>query len=71
MSKMITIETRCPICCGINNVEVKKEDWARYENGEFVQRAFPYLDAATRELLITGICNKCWQNMCAETLEED
>lgn len=33
-------------------------EWKR--SGEFVQNAFPELTAGQRELLLSGICEKCW-----------
>lgn len=36
-------------------------EWKR--SGEFVQNAFPELTASQRELLISGICEKCWREL--------
>lgn len=57
------IETTCPICGETNYVSVKSEDWYSYVNGELAQKAFPYLTADERELIISGICSKCWNKM--------
>ena len=62
---MITIETVCPVCGTINYVTVAKADLAKYEadDGMLIQDAFPYLSADEREMLISGICPKCWDMM--------
>lgn len=51
----------CP-CCGRDyEIEVNEEDYWDWQDGELVQNAFPYLSAAEREMLISGICPKCWE----------
>ena len=60
---LISIKTTCPICNKEHIVNVQEKDWDNYKNNnELVQNAFPYLTADERELLITGICNDCWNN---------
>ena len=38
-------------------------DYWDWKDGAFVQDAFPYLSAEVREMLISGICPSCWNNM--------
>lgn len=59
----IKIKTHCGCCNKDHYVLVKKEDYEKYKNGALVQNAFPYLSAAEREMLITGICDACWKKM--------
>lgn len=54
------IECVCPFCGKKRVVTVNSEDYDKWENGELVQIAFPYLSASDREALITGICDECW-----------
>ena len=56
----IKIEIVCPICGKKQFVTVKSEDYDKWENGELIQRAFPYLTSNERETLITGICDNCF-----------
>ena len=56
----IKIEIVCPVCGKKQVVTVKSEDYDKWENGEPVQRAFPYLTPSEREALITGICDDCF-----------
>ena len=60
---MVTISRQCPICGKINTVEVKEEDYRDYQNGALVQNCFPYLTRDEREIIISGICTKCWDFM--------
>ena len=50
----------CPFCGKKQIVTVKSEDYDKWENGELIQRAFPYLTSNERETLITGICDNCF-----------
>ena len=52
---------KCPMCKTMNYVEVNTEDVAIWEEGSRdIQDTFPYLSADDREILVTGICTKCW-----------
>lgn len=65
----ISIFTTCPQCGCDNKVRVFKDDLVKWENGALAQDAFPYLSADEREMLISGICPKCWAEMFSD--EED
>ena len=67
---MVTISRQCPLCGKINTVEVKEEDYMDYQNGAFAQDCFPYLTRDEREIIISGICTKCWDVMFKDT-EDD
>lgn len=60
---MITLTTRCPICGRTYEVEVLLQDYFAWEAGALVQDAFPYLSDDEREMLISGICPTCWDEM--------
>ena len=60
---IITLQTTCPCCGSTNNIDVEKKDYENYQNGTFCQTAFPYLTAGEREMIITGICDKCWKRI--------
>lgn len=61
----ITVPTKCPICASEKSIPVVSTDYKAWQNGAFVQNAFPYLDDDNRERLVTGTCNECWDNMFA------
>ena len=67
----ITIKGICPSCTKEWAVEVEERDYVDYtENGKHAQYAFPYLSAEKRELLISGICNDCWNTIFGDEDEE-
>lgn len=69
---LITLETVCPFCGRVNEVDVYEEDYYAWVGGEkLVQDAFPYLSAEEREMLISGICPSCWDSMFGCPTDED
>lgn len=69
--KKIAIEVRCPFCGAINHIAVFETDYDRWIDGELVQNAFPYLTADERELLVSGLCFKCQDDVFGSDDEED
>jgi hypothetical protein len=61
----VNIHTKCVECGKGFDIPSTKEQYRRWIQGEYVQNVFPELDAGTRELLISGICNECWDNIFA------
>lgn len=58
------INTKCPYCGQTHIIIVNDEQYDKYcKNEENIQNIFPDLDAPTREMLITGICPKCWKKI--------
>lgn len=67
---MFVINTTCPFCGKTTPVQIRRvADYDAWQNGTLAQDAFPYLSADEREMLISGICPTCWDNMFS--LEED
>ena len=65
-----TVVTYCPFCHKAHEVAVNEMDYLDWQDGKLAQDAFPYLSASDREMLITGICEDCWNGMFG-TDEED
>lgn len=61
MIKPIEIITTCPFCGEEHTVVVEHFDYLSWNAGELAQKAFPYLSADEREMLISGICPTCWE----------
>lgn len=70
---MFTINTTCPICGKITPVQIRRvADYKDYMlNGKHAQDAFPYLSAEEREMLISGVCGACWNNLFADEEEDE
>lgn len=69
--KEINVITACPFCGHAHEIAVNEADYWDWEDGELAQVAFPYLSAEEREMLISGICPKCWDEMFGLPEEEE
>jgi hypothetical protein len=60
-------------CCGNDKLlEVDTSKLYQWQSRKLLaQNAFPHLDAADRELIISGTCGKCWIDMFGEDDEEE
>ena len=66
---MTKIVVQCRRCGSIIELKVREEDFNRWNSGGHVQNYFPYLDAGQRELLISKVCDDCFNEMFAEEEE--
>lgn len=63
------ISVRCPMCGEYHSVYVEKADYFSWVKGKSPQDAFPYLNADDREILISGICPSCWNEIFGTSKE--
>jgi hypothetical protein len=63
---MIRMTRNCTTCGKPQSIEIKPSSLLAWRNGELIQRAFPYLNSSERELLLSGTCEKCWDDMFKE-----
>lgn len=60
------VETSCP-CCGKRQSFIAPTDGLeKWSNGMCIQDAMPSVSPADRELLITGICDDCFNSFIDE-----
>lgn len=67
---MITMTRSCIFCGNTHHISVYKKDLEDWLDGELAQNAFPYLSTDEREVLISGICPKCWETVFNDEEEE-
>ena len=62
---LVGVNCTCPICGCVTTVLVLRKDWDVFKspNRPYVQDIFPYLSAEEREVLISGVCSTCWEEM--------
>lgn len=70
-TKTIQIEKVCIGCKVAFVIRAPAEGFMRWKKGAYIQMALPTLTADERELLISGICGKCYDNMCDEVAVMD
>jgi len=56
----LPVETQCPICHAIENIEVSASGFAQWHAGKNIQDALPELTNVQREQLLSGTCGPCW-----------
>lgn len=73
MAKTIkmTIPKTCMICRKNFMVEIEPEAYRRWMQGEHIQDVAPELTIDERELLISGICGKCFDDLFNEEEENE
>jgi hypothetical protein len=62
----VILTTRCPQCQSTQEITVSHQELFNYRNGAFIQNAFRKLTASQREALLTGYCDKCWDEIFGE-----
>ena len=66
------IDIACLECNTNHTVVLDKERYIKWQTRTRIQEAFHGIDVDTRELLISGICGKCFDLMCDRwELEEE
>jgi len=61
----------CIKCGDVHILLVNEEDLATWKAGALIQNAMPYLSADEREILISGICGRCFGAMFGDDYEDD
>lgn len=61
-----TIEAKCDMCGKVHTIKTTYEDIKAYQDGALVQDVFPYLSPGERELIISGTCGECFDNLFKE-----
>ena len=60
----VICKIECPFCGREYMVKVSRKGWVDYTvNNKLAQDCFPELSPAERELLISGTCNQCWEDL--------
>lgn len=57
----VTVRKKCKVCGDFAEVKVLARDYAHWQNGELIQRAFPEMPPEEREMLLTGTHPACWE----------
>lgn len=68
---IVEVETTCPICHATAIILVAESDYLDWKDGKDTYECFPYLSANEREMLITGVCPICWDEMMSSDDDED
>jgi hypothetical protein len=68
----LTLTICCPKCREEQPpFKVGSIDHVKWQNGMLIQKAMPYLTTEQRELLISGYCSPCFDQLFAEDCRPD
>lgn len=63
----VTLARKCPWCGKARSITVKQDELLRgldgLSCGGCIKDAFPTWTPSERELLMTGVCSKCWDSL--------
>lgn len=62
----VSVNTQCRSCGECQMISFNANDWQRWQEGELIQVAMPYLSDAEREMMISEICETCFDAMFPE-----
>lgn len=65
----LKLKVDCIECKKTYFLDADKQAYHRWQGGELIQNALPTLDEGQRELLISGICEACFDKLFAEDPE--
>ena len=61
------LEIPCPFWCKTSKLTLPTSEWLKglhaYKIRTVAQDAWPKLSISQRELIISGICDKCWESI--------
>lgn len=60
---LVQIDGLCPVCKEPWKLCLTQINLVKYMNGEKVQKCFPGLNDSDRELLVSGICKECYDEI--------
>lgn len=63
--------TACPCCGDEISIIVSARGLRLWREGERIQNALPGLTAEEREILISGTCPECWNEIFGKEEEEE
>lgn len=67
----VLLGIQCPKCGKLSKLTVTKEAMRNWQGGMFIQNAFPTKTPDERELLMSGFCSKCWNDIFGPEEDEE
>jgi hypothetical protein len=71
MTTQEKVARQCVKCEDVHILLVDSDDLQRWKDGELIQNAMPYLSADEREILISNVCGRCFEQMFGEGEDDE
>lgn len=68
---MTVVAVQCRTCHEVHFIDVPVDGLIAWQGGELIQDALSELSAGQRELLISGTCETCWDEMFGSSDEDE
>jgi hypothetical protein len=65
-----SVSVACAYCLEVHTFGCSTSGVVAWQAGELIQNALPELSADQRELIISGTCGDCWDEMFPEDSED-
>ncbi len=62
----LAISIKCIQCKETHSFTILEENFDKWRNGELIQNCFTTLDEDDRELFISGMCGRCFDELVPE-----
>ena len=62
----VVVDVTCKKCNTNHTIVLDKDRYIKWMTGTSIQQVFPEISLDTRELLISGICGSCFDNLFGE-----
>ena len=59
-------DMNCIKCKSEHKVSLNGSDLFQFNQGKYIQDAFPYISQGLREMMMSGICDNCFKEMFPE-----
>ncbi len=70
-TSIVEIRRVCPFCGKVNRIIVNAESYRMLQSGALIQRVFPMVSATEREILMSGICEDCQDDVFGKESKDD
>lgn len=59
----VVVAAECDICHAKKTFNIPEPEWMSWTQGGLIQNVMPSLPASDRELLISSVCEPCFENL--------
>ena len=67
----IRLDIKCKICKQWKSIMVDPIGYQQWKGGMLIQKALPDVDVNDRELMISGICGTCYDDLFADPDDDE
>ena len=60
------VNVKCPLCGDKKTFYLDSEKYENWNGGELIQNIFPEISPDDQEMLISGVCPKCWPQFISD-----